>query len=85
MRSGKVYEKVARRHRKCLRQLYDIFQCNISLAALHTSHIIAMQAGSLGQFLLRIAAFVAELPQPGAKSRLNGAWGHTPMLEARPR
>jgi hypothetical protein len=40
-----------------------------------------MQAGPFGQFLLGIAPLVAELPQPCAKSRLNGAWGHISMLE----
>jgi hypothetical protein len=40
-----------------------------------------MQSGTLGQFFLGIAPLVAELPQPCAKSRLNGAWGHISMLE----
>jgi hypothetical protein len=40
-----------------------------------------MQSGALGQFLLGIAPLVAELPQPCAESRLNGAWGHISMLE----
>jgi hypothetical protein len=39
-----------------------------------------VEAGALGQLLLRIAPLVAELPQPRAKSRLNGAWGHISML-----
>jgi hypothetical protein len=39
-----------------------------------------MQSGALGQRLLGIAPLVAELPQPCAKSRLNGAWGHISML-----
>jgi hypothetical protein len=43
-----------------------------------------VQAGSFGQLLLRIAPLVAELPQPYAKSRLNGACRHTPMLGFRP-
>jgi hypothetical protein len=41
-----------------------------------------MQSGALGQFFLGIAPLVAELPQPRAKSRLNGVWGHISMLEA---
>jgi hypothetical protein len=41
-----------------------------------------MQSGALSQFLLGIAPLVAELPQPRAKSRLNGVWGHISMLEA---
>jgi hypothetical protein len=43
-----------------------------------------MQARPLGQQFLGIASLLAELPQPGAKSRLNGAWGHTPMLDLSP-
>jgi hypothetical protein len=39
-----------------------------------------MQSGALGQFLLGIAPLVAELPQPRAKSRLNGVWSHISML-----
>jgi hypothetical protein len=39
-----------------------------------------MQTGALGQFFLGIAPLVAELPQPYAKSRLNGARGHISML-----
>jgi hypothetical protein len=39
-----------------------------------------MQSGALGQIFLGIAPLVAELPQPGAESRLNGAWGHISML-----
>jgi hypothetical protein len=41
-----------------------------------------MQTGALGQCFLGIAPLVAELPQPRAKSRLNGVWGHISMLEA---
>jgi hypothetical protein len=41
-----------------------------------------MQSCPLGQFFLGIAPFFAELPQPFTKSRLNGTWGHIPMLEA---
>jgi hypothetical protein len=43
-----------------------------------------VQAGSFGQFLLRIAPLVAEFSQPGAESRLNRACRHTPMLGVRP-
>jgi hypothetical protein len=43
-----------------------------------------MQPGPFRQFFLGIAPLFAELPQPCAKSRLNRAWGHTPMLESQP-
>jgi hypothetical protein len=39
-----------------------------------------VQTSALGQLLLGIAPFVAELPQPRAKSRFNGVWGHISML-----
>jgi hypothetical protein len=52
------------------------------IAALDSADIVAMQSGALSQFLLGIAPLVAELPQPRAKSRLNGVWGHISMLEA---
>jgi hypothetical protein len=41
-----------------------------------------VQSGPFRQFFLRIASFVTELPQSCAKSRLNGAWGHTLMLRS---
>ena len=82
MRLEKVYEKVARRHRKRLGQLHDVFEGHIPLAALHTTHVIAMQIRSFGEFLLRVASLVAELPQRIAESRFDGACGHTPILES---
>ena len=80
MHLGKVDEKIARRHRERLRQLYDVLQSDIPLTALDAADVVAMQSGALGQFFLGIAPLVAELPQPGAESRLNGAWGHISML-----
>ena len=80
MRLGKVCEKIARRHRKRIRQFHDVFESNIPLATLHTAHIIAMQICSFGQFLLRVASLVAELPQRVAESRFDGARRHTPIL-----
>jgi len=70
MCSGKVYEQVARRHRKCLGQLHDVFEGHIPLATLHPADVIAMQFRSFG-----------ELPQRVAESRFDGACGHTPILE----
>jgi hypothetical protein len=40
-----------------------------------------MQFRSFGEFLLRVASLVAELPQPIAESRFYGACYHTPILE----
>ncbi len=81
MRSGKVDKEVARRHRKRLRQLHDVFEGHIPLATLHPADVIAMQFRSFGEFLLRVASLVAELPQRVAESRFDGACGHTPILE----
>ena len=81
MRSGKVYEQIAWRHRKRLGQLHNVFECHIPLATLHPADVIAMQFRSFGEFLLRVASLVAELPQPIAESRFYGACYHTPILE----
>jgi hypothetical protein len=40
-----------------------------------------MQLRSFGEFLLRVTSLVAELPQPIAESRFDGACCHTPILE----
>ena len=81
MRSGKVYEQIAWRHRKRLRQLHNVFESHIPLATLHPADVIAMQFRSFGEFLLRVASLVAELPQRVAESRFDGACRHTPILE----
>ena len=78
--SIKIREQVARLDGQRLRQFDDVLQGHIPLAALDTAHIIPVQASSFSQFLLGIAPLVAELPQPYAKSRLNGARGHISML-----
>jgi len=56
---GKVCEKILRRDRKSLRQLYDIFQRHISLTSLDSTDIITVQSRSFSQFFLRVASFVA--------------------------
>ncbi len=81
MHLGKVSEKLFWRDRKSLRQLYDILQSHVPFASLHPADVVAMQSRSFGQFLLRIAAFVAQPSQRIAKSRLNGAGGHSSILE----
>jgi len=78
--SREIREQVAWFDRERLRQLDDVLQRDVPLAALDTADVVAMQTGALGQFFLGIAPLVAELPQPCAKSRLNGAWGHISML-----
>jgi hypothetical protein len=78
--SGKIREQVARLDGQRLRQLDDILQGDIPFATLDSAYVVPMQTGPFGQFLLGIAPLVAELPQPCAKSRLNGAWGHISML-----
>ena len=78
--SIKIREQVTRRNRKRLCQFDDVLQGHVPFAALDPADIVAVQTGALGQFFLGIAPLVAELPQPYAKSRLNGAWGHISML-----
>ena len=52
---GEVREEVPWRYRKGFRQLYDVFQCDIPLTAVHATNVVAMQSGPLGQFFLRVA------------------------------
>ena len=80
--SSKITEQIARLDGECLRQLDDVLQGDVPFAALDSADVVAMQSGAFGQLFLGIAPLVAELPQPCAKSRLNGAWGHISMLEA---
>ena len=77
-----IRKQLSRLDGKRLCQLDDVLQGDIPLAALDAADLVPMQSGALGQFFLRIATLVAELPQPCAESRLNGAWGHISMLEA---
>ncbi len=76
----KIDKEFARLDGQRLRQLDDVLQSDIPFAALDTSDVVSVQTGPFGQFLLGIASLVAELPQPRAKSRLNGVWGHISML-----
>ena len=78
--SREIRKQVAGRNRKRLRQLDDVLQSDVPFAALDAANVIPMQSGALGQFFLGIAPLVAELPQPCAESRLNGAWSHISML-----
>jgi len=81
-RLQEIREQVTRLDGKCSCQLDDVLKGHIPFPALDATHVIPMQSGALGQFFLGIAPLVAELPQPRAKSRLNGVWGHISMLEA---
>jgi hypothetical protein len=76
-----IRKQFARLNRKSFRQLDDVLKGDVPLTALDAADVVAMQTGALGQFFLGIAPLVAELPQPSAKSRLNGTWGHISMLE----
>jgi hypothetical protein len=60
--SGKIDEEISRRNGKSFCQLNDIFESHVSLSPLHATDVIAMQPRSFGQFLLRVASLVAELP-----------------------
>ena len=80
-RLQEIHKQVARFHGERLRQLDDVLKGDVPLTALNAADVVAMQTGALGQFFLGIAPLVAELPQPSAKSRLNGTWGHISMLE----
>ena len=62
MSLGKIDEKISRRNGKSLCQLYDIFESHVSLSPLHAANVVAMQPSPFGQFFLRIASLVAELP-----------------------
>src|SRR6266568_1309433 len=73
---SEICKQIARPNRKGFRQLDDVLQRNVPFATFDPANIVAVQAGSFGQLLLRIAPLVAELPQPNAKSRLNGACRH---------
>ena len=75
-----IRKQLVRLDGKRFRQFDDVLQGDVSLAALDSADVVPMQAGALGQSLLGIAPFVAELPQPRAKSRLNGVWRHISML-----
>jgi hypothetical protein len=77
---GKIREKLPGRHRERTSQLHDILQTNIPFAPLHATDVVSMEAGALCQFLLGESPFLAEPPQCIAESRLNGTWGHSPML-----
>jgi hypothetical protein len=81
-RLQKIYKQLARFDGKGFCQFDDVLQGNVALTALDSADVIPMQSGALRQFLLGIAPLVADLPQPRAKSRLNGVWGHISMLEA---
>ena len=79
--SGKIRKEVLWRDRKRFCQLYDILQSHVPLSSLYPTYIVPMQFRAFGQFLLRVPSFVAQLPQRGAESRLDGACSHTPILE----
>ena len=78
---GKIRKKIPWRNGKRLRQLHDIFQCDIPLTTLNTTNVISMQPGSFGQLFLRVAAFITELAQREAKPGFSGACCHTPILK----
>ncbi len=75
-----IRKQLVRLDGKRFRQLDDVLQGHIPLSALDSTDVVAMQSGPFGQLFLGIAPLVAELPQPCAESRLNGAWGHISML-----
>ncbi len=82
MRSGKIREQLFRWNRKGLRQLYDIFQSHVALSALNTTNVVAMKASPFGQFLLGVAPLVTQPSQRGAEPGLDGAYGHSSILES---
>jgi hypothetical protein len=59
---GKIHKEFSRRNRKGLCQFHDILQSHIPLTALDPADVVAMQPGPFGQFLLRVASLVTELP-----------------------
>ena len=84
IRSTKICEEIAWLHGKRFGQLDYVFERDVPFSALNAADVVAMQTRPLRQLFLRIAPLVAELPQPGAESSLNGACWHTPMLGFRP-
>jgi hypothetical protein len=60
--SGKIDEEISWRNGKSFCQLNDIFESHVSLSPLHAADVIAMQSRSFGQFFLRVASLVTELP-----------------------
>jgi len=75
-----IRKQLVRLDGKRFRQFDDVLQGDVPFAALNAADVVAMQTCALGQLFLGIAPLVAELPQPCAKSRLNGARGHISML-----
>lgn len=57
---GKVRKKLFRGNRKSFCQLYDILQSYIPFASFYPADVVAMQSRTFGQFLLRVAAFIAQ-------------------------
>ena len=78
---GKISKKFFRRDRKSLRQFYDILQGHIPFASFYPADVVAMQSRSFGQFLLRVAAFIAQPSQRGTESKLYGTDSHSSILE----
>ena len=76
-----IRKQVARPDREGFCQLDDILQGDVPFAALDPADVVPVETSPFGQFFLGIAPLVAELPQPCAESRLNGAWSHISMLE----
>jgi|ERR1700679_3620347 hypothetical protein len=64
---GKVRKKLFRRNRKSFCQLYDILQGYIPFASFYPADVVAMQSRTFGQFLLRVAAFIAQPSQRGSQ------------------
>jgi hypothetical protein len=63
-RLRKIYKQLARLDGKGFCQFDDVLKGHVPFAALDAADVVAVQPGTLGQFLLGIAPLVAELPQP---------------------
>ena len=79
-KSRKIREKLSGSDRERTRQLHDVLQTDVPFTPFHATDVISMKTGAFRQFLLGESPFLAELPQCIAESRLNGTWGHPPML-----
>ncbi len=86
--SGKLYQsrswqrvkQILGSDRQGLCQLHDVFQSDVSLAALHAAHIVPMQSRSLRKLLLRIAALLSQGSQRRSEGGLNRRFRHSLML-----
>ncbi len=60
-RLRQIFEEGFGRHGKCRRKLDNIFECDISLSTLYTTHVVAMKASALRKLFLGIIKFLPSI------------------------